>query len=135
MALNDTLSNALSHMQNSEKVGKAICIIRPSSKLIVSVLEVLKQHNYIKDYTIQEIKKGGIIEVHLNGNINKCGAIKPRFPVNLNDYEKYEKRYLPAKDFGTIIVSTTQGVMDYNQAKEKKLGGRLIAYCYWKWQN
>ncbi|MDZ4226799.1 MAG: 30S ribosomal protein S8, partial [Candidatus Pacearchaeota archaeon] len=60
----------------------------------------------------------------------KCGVVKPRFPVKLDEFEKFEKRYLPAKNFGIIIVSTSNGIMTHIEAKEKKLGGRLIAYIY-----
>lgn len=130
MALNDTLSNALSHILNSEKVGKQICIIKPSSKLIVSVLDVFKNNGYIKDYKAQEIKKGGILEVYLNGNINKCGAIKPRFSIKKNDFEKFEKRYLPSKEFGMLLLSTQKGIMSHYDAQKQKVGGRLIAYVY-----
>ena len=60
----------------------------------------------------------------------KCGAIKPNFSVKKDGFEKFEKRYLPAKDFGVLIVSTSQGIMTHVEAKEKKLGGKLIAYVY-----
>ena len=59
-----------------------------------------------------------------------CGAIKPRFSVKIREMERYEARYLPAKDFGIIIVSTPSGVMTHKQAKEALTGGKLIAYIY-----
>jgi len=68
--------------------------------------------------------------LNLTGNINKCGAIKPRFPVTIMDYEKFERRYLPAKNFGILMVSTSKGIMTHEEAKKKGLGGVLIAYCY-----
>ena len=58
------------------------------------------------------------------------GAIKPRFAVKATEYEKFEKRYLPAKGFGILIVSTVKGLMTHYEAKQQGLGGRLIAYCY-----
>ena len=44
--------------------------------------------------------------------------------------EKFEKRYLPAKGFGLIIVSTSKGLMTHVDAEEKNIGGKMIAYCY-----
>ena len=44
--------------------------------------------------------------------------------------EKFERRFLPAKDFGIIIMSTDKGMMTNNEAKEKNLGGKLIAFVY-----
>ena len=45
-------------------------------------------------------------------------------------YEKVEKQYLPAKEFGVIIVTTSKGIMTLSQAKELGIGGKLLAYCY-----
>ncbi|MBW2979984.1 30S ribosomal protein S8 [Candidatus Woesearchaeota archaeon] len=128
--LNDSLANALSVILNAEKIGKKECVIRPVSKVIKKVLSVMKDNYYIGD--LQEIKdnRGGLIKVNLLGNINKCGAIKPRFSVKKDLYEKFEKRFLPAKDMGVIIVSTSQGIMSQADAKKKGLGGRTLAYCY-----
>jgi len=128
--MNDTLANALSHILNCEKVGKTECTIKNASKVIKNVMEILKSHGYIKKITSVPSGKGEVLIVELKGAINKCGAIKPRFPVKISDYEKFERRYLPAKDFGVMLVSTTKGMMTHNKAMEENLGGKLIAYCY-----
>lgn len=128
--LNDNLANALGAIYNSEKAGKEKCIIRPLSKVTMAVLGIMKEHNYIRDLTEVKDRKGGLITVSLAGNINKCGVIKPRFSVKTKDFEIYEKRFLPSKDFGFLIVSTPKGIMTHLEAKEKGIGGRLIAYCY-----
>jgi small subunit ribosomal protein S8 len=57
-------------------------------------------------------------------------VVKPRYSVKSDNYEKFEKRYLPAKEFGVLVVSTPKGMMSHNDARKNKLGGRLIAYCY-----
>ncbi|MCH7727682.1 MAG: SUMF1/EgtB/PvdO family nonheme iron enzyme, partial [Planctomycetes bacterium] len=63
---------------------------------------------FIDDGSYKEVDdgRGGIIELNLLGNMNKCGVIKPRFSTTNETFEKWEKRYLPAKDFGILIVST-----------------------------
>jgi len=130
MTLNDPLAAALSNIWNAEKIGKENCMVGIASNIIKNVLKIFKENNYIKDFEIIEDGKAGIIKVHLNGNINKCGVIKPRFSVQRQDFEKFEKRYLPARDLGFILISTSKGLMIHIQAKEKKLGGKLIAYVY-----
>lgn len=130
MSMNDTLANALSHILNCERVGKNTCIIRDASKTINEVLEIMKSHGYLNKIEFTKSPKGNTIVVELKGSINNCGAIKPRFPVNVEGYEKYERRYLPAKDFGIMIVSTTKGLMTQDKAIEQRIGGKLIAYCY-----
>ena len=130
MTLNDPLAAALSNIWNAEKIGKENCMVGIASNIIKNVLKIFKENDYIKDFEIIEDGKAGIIKVHLNGNINKCGVIKPRFSVQRQDFEKFEKRYLPARDLGFILISTSKGLMIHIQAKEKKLGGKLIAYVY-----
>lgn len=130
MSLNDTLSSAMSKLMNFEKVSKRECIIKPMSKVLKNVLDILNEEGYIGKYEEVNDGKGNYIKVSLLGNINGCGPIKPRFAVTLDNFEKFEKRFLPSKDFGVLIVSTPQGLMTHYKAKEKKIGGRLIAYCY-----
>ncbi|MEM4245404.1 MAG: 30S ribosomal protein S8 [Candidatus Nanoarchaeia archaeon] len=128
--LNDPLSNTLSNMLNAEKVGKTVCITKPSSKVIKEVLKIMMEKGYIKGFQEIDDGKGKMIKVELVGRINKCGVIKPRFSVTKKNYEKFEKRYLPASGFGIIIVSTSKGIMPYEEAKKKGIGGRLISYVY-----
>ena len=130
MTLNDPLSNTLSNMQNAEKIGKKLCYSKPVSIIITKVLDLIKANHYIGDYKIIHDNKGGIVEINLLGRINKCNVIKPRYSVKKDNYVKYEKRYLPASGFGILIVSTTKGIMTHEEAKAKKTGGRLLAYCY-----
>ncbi len=130
MALNDPLSNALSTIMNAERIGKTEVTVKPTSTLIVGVLGILKDHHYLGDCTEVEDGRGNYLKVNLLGRINKCGSIKPRYPIPVADYEKFEKRYLPAKDFGILILSTPQGLIVHTSAKKQRIGGRLLAYCY-----
>lgn len=130
MAMNDTLAMALSNILNAEKVGKATCKIKPVSTIIKLVLDIMKDNHYIGSYNVIDDGKGGIIELNLIGGINKCGAIKPRFSVTMTEFDKFEKRFLPSKDFGLLILSTSKGILTQSQAKEKGIGGTLLAYVY-----
>jgi small subunit ribosomal protein S8 len=130
MALNDPLANALSKINNAEKIGKREVVIFPISKTIKEVLNIMKKEGYIGEYTESEDSKGASMILSLTGSINDCGAIKPRFSVKLDEYLKFEQRFLKAKDFGMIIVSTSKGLMTHIEAKSKNLGGSLISYCY-----
>ncbi|MDD2678720.1 MAG: 30S ribosomal protein S8 [Candidatus Nanoarchaeia archaeon] len=124
----DILADALSAITNAIKSRKNELTIGFKSDLIIKNLEVMKNEGYISDYSEITEKKG--IKIMLNGKLNKCNAIKPRFSVKKDGIEKFEKRYLPAKDFGCILISTNKGLMTHYEAKEKKLGGKLISYFY-----
>ncbi|MFH1174685.1 MAG: 30S ribosomal protein S8 [archaeon] len=130
MVLNDPLANVLSHIKNYEKTGKKELTTKFNSKTIRQVLTLLQDNTYLGAHEEIENGKSGLLKINLLGAINDIGVIKPRFPVKLSQYEKFEKSFLPAKNFGIIIVSTPKGMMTHMQAKEQKLGGKLICYCY-----
>jgi small subunit ribosomal protein S8 len=130
MTLNDPLANLFSVILNSEKVGKRTVTIKPINKLMLILLDKLKEIGYVGEYELTDDTKGKYMKLHLLGKINKCGVIKPRYAVATDEFQKFEKRYLPAKNIGLLLMSTSQGIMTHEEAKQKKVGGRLIAYCY-----
>jgi small subunit ribosomal protein S8 len=122
--MQDTIANALNRMMNAKRAGKKSCIV-PSSKLLLNLLELMKKGKYIESFS----EKDGKADIKI-GSLNECRAIKPRFYVQKNDYDKYVRRYLPSRDFGLVIVSTSKGLMTHNDAFENGVGGSLIAFCY-----
>jgi small subunit ribosomal protein S8 len=126
----DPIADALTHIQNSETASKRNIMIKPGSKLLGQILRVMKEKGYIS--SVEEIveRHKKMYRVELLGKINHVSAIKPRYAVKKNEFERFEQRYLPARDIGTIIVSTSQGVMTHVESKEKAIGGRLLAYIY-----
>jgi small subunit ribosomal protein S8 len=128
--LHDPLSDAMSVIKNAEKAGKRDCIVKPSSKLIGRVLKVMHDNGYISGFEQVEDGRGGKYRVLLTGQINDCGVVKPRYSVKTQEFEKWESRFLPAQDFGVLILTTTKGVISHFKAKEIGTGGKLLAYVY-----
>ena len=128
--LNDPLADALSTIKNAELRGMEKCTIQPSSKLIGGILTLLKEKGFVGNYEFIDDGKSGMFQVDLIGNINNCGVIKPRYPNKLREMEKWEARYLPARDFGVLILTTTEGVISHDEARKKGIGGKLLAYVY-----
>ena len=128
--LHDPLSDAMSTLRNAERSGKMECDIRPSSKLVGRVLKVMQDNGYIDKFEYMEDGRAGVYRVELNGHINDCGVIKPRYAVKRVNLEKYESRFLPAQDFGVLIISTTKGVVSQTEARTAGTGGKLLAYVY-----
>ena len=128
--LNDTLADTMSLILNNELIGRSECTLKPASKIIRQLLKVMKENDYVSDFKEVEDSRGNYIQLNLNGNINKCGVIKPRYSVKNKEFEKFERRFLPAKDLGILLISTPKGIMTHYDAKSKKIGGKLLAYCY-----
>ena len=127
MVLLDPLADALSTIKNAESTGKPGCLINPASKLIGNVLKVMQDMEYIGNFEFIDDGKSGMIKIELSGKINKCGVIKPRSSVGHKDFEKWEKRYLPASNFGSLILTTPKAVLSHSEARSRVVGGKLLA--------
>ena len=125
----DLLSNVLSAIKNGDRYGKRETVTS-YSVLVKNVLLILQKNNYIGDFEYVDDKRGGKIKIQLLGKVNNCNAIRPRYYITKDKYEKYEKRFLPAVGMGFIIISTSKGLLTHAEAKEKGLGGTLLCYVY-----
>jgi len=125
----DTLADAFSAIKNAERVGKNTCVV-PASALVKNVLALMQKHGFIGDYEFVDDGKSGFFRVALVGKVNDCGVVKPRFSVRKNEFPKWEKRFLPADGFGYLIISTSKGIMDNDEAKKALTGGALVGYVY-----
>ena len=124
------LADCLKCISNAEKRGKRQVMIRPSSKVIVKFLQVMQRHGYIGEFEIVDDRRAGKIVVNLTGRINKCGVISPRFDIKLGEVEKWINNLLPSKQFGHIVLTTSYGIMDHEEAKRKHTGGKILGYFY-----
>ncbi len=127
--MTDHLANALNTIKTHEIVGQTKCTVK-ATRLVGQILELLKKHNYLKEYKRVDDGRGGLYEVELKGSINDCGVIKPRIPVRRHEWHKTEEAFIPAYNVGVLIVSTPEGIMTNADAREKHTGGRLLAYVY-----
>jgi len=130
LTLMDPLANALSTIVNNESRLKDECILHPASRLIGRVLRVMQQNGYVGEFEFIDDGRSGKFKVQLLGRINRCGVVKPRYSVKAANFEFWEKRYLPSKDIGILVVTTPRGVLSHREAKERNTGGSLLAYLY-----
>ncbi|KAK9465054.1 ribosomal protein S8 [Lipomyces arxii] len=124
------LNDALNAINNAEKTGKRQVLIRPSSKVIVKFLTVMQKHGYIGEFEEVDDHRSGKIVVQLNGRLNKCGVISPRFNVRIGDIEKWVTNLLPSRQFGFIILTTSAGIVDHEEARRKHVAGKVLGFVY-----
>jgi len=117
-------------LMNNEMRLKRECIIKPASKLLGRVFRVMQLNGYIGEFEFIDDGRTGKFKIQLLGRINKCGAIRPRFPVRADEFETWERDFLPSRDIGILVVSTSKGVTSHKAAKEERIGGRLLAFAY-----
>ena len=90
----------------------------------------MQLNGYLGEFEFIDDGRSGKFKVQLLGRINKCSSIKPRFAVKSDNYENWEKKFLPSRDFGIMIVTTSKGVISHRTAEEQNVGGRLLAFVY-----
>ncbi|PNX90295.1 40S ribosomal protein s15a-1-like, partial [Trifolium pratense] len=132
------LNDALRSIYNADKLGKRQVMIRPSSKVIIKFLTVMQKHGYIGEFEYVDDHRAGKIVVQLNGRLNKCGVISPRFDIGVKGVEGWTARLLPSRQgsiflpasaqtllglgFGYIVLTTSAGIMDHEEARRKNAG-------------
>ncbi|MFX1299688.1 MAG: 30S ribosomal protein S8 [Promethearchaeota archaeon] len=130
MPVKNPLADAFSTIMNHEMLHKSEVIIAPASKKIGAALRIMQRKGYVGEFEFIDDGKAGMLRVELLGRINQCGIISPHHPVKRTQFEDWEKRFLPSRTFGFLIVSTPKGFMTHHEAIEQGHGGRLIAYVY-----
>jgi len=120
----DIVADALNEIMNAKKARKSEIVINKNSKLLRNVLDIAKERGYL-DYNIE----GNEIKVSLK-NLNEIKAVKPRYTISVKKINNYVRRFLPAKNFGLLIISTNEGLMSHEDAEEKNIGGCIIAYMF-----
>jgi len=130
MVKTSVLNDCLNAINNAEKAGKRQVLIRPSSKVIVKFLHVMQKNGYIGEFEEVDDHRSGKIVVQLNGRINKTGCISPRYNVKLNELEKWVAKLLPSRQFGHIVLTTSAGIMDHEEARRKHVAGKIIGFFY-----
>ncbi|XP_011431544.1 40S ribosomal protein S15Aa [Crassostrea angulata] len=126
----NVLADALKCIAAAEKKGKRQVLIRPCSKVIVRFLTVMMKHGYIGEFEIVDDHRNGKIVVNLTGRLNKCGVISPRFDISIRDMERWTTNLLPSRQFGFIVMTTSGGIMDHEEARRKHLGGKILGFFF-----
>ncbi|KAJ1034019.1 hypothetical protein NDA18_000891 [Ustilago nuda] len=124
------LNDALNSIVNAERKGKRQVLVRPSSKVVIKFLSVMQKHGYIDEFEEVDDHRSGKVVVQLNGRVNKCGVISPRFNVQLGQIENWVQQLLPARSFGFVVLTTSAGIMDHEEARRKHVAGKILGFFY-----
>ncbi|XP_044940786.1 40S ribosomal protein S15a-like [Mustela putorius furo] len=130
MVCMNALADALKSINKAEKRGNRLVLARPCSKVIVRFLMVMMKHGYTSEFEITDAHREGKIAVNLTGRLNKCGVISPRFDVQLKDLEKGQNNLLASRQFGFIVLTTSAGLMDHEEARRKHTVGEILGLFF-----
>jgi small subunit ribosomal protein S8 len=128
MSVSDPVADMLTKIRNAGMAGHEKVDI-PTSKLKLEIVKILKTEGYIKNFKKANEKGINVIRVFLKYD-EKAGSIihgieKVSTPGR-RVYLGYKNMPRVFNGYGTLIVSTSQGVVSGKKAAEKKVGGEII---------
>ncbi|PQP99741.1 40S ribosomal protein S15a-5 [Prunus yedoensis var. nudiflora] len=124
------LNNALRTIVNAERRGKATVELQPISTVMSSFLKIMKNRGYIKDFQVFDPHRVGKITVQLQGRVNDCRALTYRQDVKARDIEEYKMQKLPTRQWGYVVITTPEGVLDHEEAVKRNVGGQVLGYFH-----
>jgi ribosomal protein S8 len=122
----DVVAEGLNQIMNAKRIEKRELVIRRYSKVLLGLFDLMKAKGHI-DYEVNEEEKSVKVSII---KLNECRAVKPRYYAGVDAIDKYLRRFLPSRNFGTLVISTNKGLIDQQEALKQNIGGAVIAYFY-----
>jgi small subunit ribosomal protein S8 len=123
----------LSSLKNASMTGKSYTEVL-HTKQNERILQVLKQAGFIETIKVfkdsEKSSKGVRVDFVMVDNRPKLTEVKRVSKPGSRVYKEASKLRKVAGGFGVGIISTSRGVMDFGEAKKKKLGGEVICIVY-----
>lgn len=131
MSRTDLIADTFTMIRNAIMAKKDNVNV-PASNTTKSILEILKEENYIDNLKLIEDKKQGVLRVYLKYISGKSAIsnIKRVSKPGLRVYVKRDKIPSVLRGRGMAIISTSKGIMTDRRAKELGLGGEVIGYVW-----
>ena len=132
MQISDTIADMLTRIRNATS-AKHDTVDVPASNMKKSIAQILMDEGYIKNFTVIDDGKQGVIRITLKYGENKGPAIQGLRRVSkpgLRIYTNVEDMPKVLRGLGVAIISTSKGVMTDRQARKEKVGGEVLAFIW-----
>jgi small subunit ribosomal protein S8 len=130
MSMQDPLADMLTRIRNAQLAEKAT-VLMPSSKMKVSVAEVLKSEGYIADYSVSGDVRP-VLEIELRYFLGRpvIEQIRRSSRPGLRQYKGADDLPTVNGGLGVAIVSTSRGVMTDRAARKEGVGGEVLCTVF-----
>ena len=132
MSLSDPIADMLTRIRNAQRAKHESCVI-PGSKIKKNILELLKDEGYIAE--INTVKTGSFDDFQVKSKYDS--EKKPVIKIIEKVSKPGRRIYIQSSEIrpfrnnlGTLIISTSQGVMTGKKAKQLKIGGEVICKVF-----
>ena len=132
MQITDTIADLLTRIRNAS-ASRHDSVEIPASNMKKAIVQILLDEGYIKNYSVMDDGKQGIINVVLKYDENKKSVITGLKRVSkpgLRIYSNVEDMPKVMKGLGIAIISTSKGIMTDRKARQENVGGEVLAFIW-----
>ncbi|MGT2930616.1 30S ribosomal protein S8 [Streptococcus dentasini] len=132
MVMTDPIADFLTRIRNANQAKHEVLEV-PASKIKNGIAEILKREGFVKNVEFVEDNKQGIVRVFLKYGQNGERVITNLRRVSkpgLRVYTKREELPKVLNGLGIAIISTSEGLLTDKEARQKNVGGEVLAYVW-----
>ena len=123
----DPVADLITRIRNAIAVGKTEVRV-PTSKLKFAIAEKLQKTHYLELVEVEDAQPRGILHVVINkeGEAARINEIKKISTPGRRIYAGVSEIPKVKSGRGTVLVSTSKGIMTGQEAVKNKLGGEIL---------
>ena len=131
MPVTDPISDFLTRIRNAAK-AKKVRVDIPASNMKISLAEILKKQNFIRDYQVVEDNKQNIISIILRytGGESAISGLKRVSTPGLRIYKNAKDLPRVLNGLGVAVISTSKGLLTDKDARRQSIGGEVVCYIW-----
>ena len=132
MMVNDPVGDMLTRLRNGQRARKSVVLV-PCSGERIAVLDVLKKEGYIRDFEIQDVRKGIkniLVSLKYFEGQPVITTIKRVSKPGRRVYSGKHDIRAVCSGLGTTVISTSKGMMAASEARALGVGGELVCEVF-----
>jgi small subunit ribosomal protein S8 len=132
MSMTDPIADLLTRIRNAIAADHEFAEI-PASKFKAEIARILDEQGYIEGFSVEPARVGQLLRVKLKYTEDRRSVISGLKRVSTPGRRTYTGSNEVPKvlgGMGTVIVSTSKGVMTGHQARQQGVGGEVVAYVW-----
>ena len=132
MHITDTIADLLTRIRNASTARHETVDV-PASNMKKAIVKILLDEGYIKNYTVEEDGKQGVIHItlkYVDGKTPVITGLRRVSKPGLRIYTSCEDMPKVMKGLGIAILSTSKGIMTDKEARKLNVGGEVLAFVW-----
>ena len=132
MSMTDPIADMLTRIRNGVS-AKHDNVVMPSSKIKVAIAKVLQEEGFIREFQVDAAGPRSMLKIELSYTGRKDAVLSGIKRVSKPGLRVYvQKREIPRVlgGLGVAILSTPEGVMTGQLARQKAIGGEVLCYVW-----